>query len=186
MCFMFICHINYFQTSHQSLTQLGSHIRGQDSIPDQCFFIRRCRCPGRLRRGSAAARLLGLRVRIPPGVWTSVSCECCVLSGRGFLRGADLTSRGVPPSVVYLMCVISKPPQWRPRPGTLSKGHRKKYFVFSSHYHSPMLSTNFHLNTILIRRTNGRSPSAFIKDIFSVIGKTFADKHFPCSQNLEI
>ena len=30
-----------------------------------------------LRRGSAAARLLGLRVRMPPGTWTSVSCECC-------------------------------------------------------------------------------------------------------------
>jgi hypothetical protein len=36
-----------------------------------------------LRRGTAAARLLGLRVRIPPGAWMSVSCECCVLSGRG-------------------------------------------------------------------------------------------------------
>jgi len=33
--------------------------------------------------GSAAARLLGLRVRIPPGAWMSVSCGCCVLSGRG-------------------------------------------------------------------------------------------------------
>jgi hypothetical protein len=37
----------------------------------------------RLRRGSAAARLLGLWVRIPPGAWLSVSCDCCVLSGRG-------------------------------------------------------------------------------------------------------
>jgi hypothetical protein len=32
-----------------------------------------------LRRESAAARLLGLRVRIPPGAWMSVSCECCML-----------------------------------------------------------------------------------------------------------
>jgi hypothetical protein len=36
----------------------------------------------RLRRGSAAARLLGLRVWIPPGSWMSVCCECCVLLGR--------------------------------------------------------------------------------------------------------
>ena len=36
-----------------------------------------------LRRGSAVARLLGLRIRIPPGVWMSVCCECCVLSGIG-------------------------------------------------------------------------------------------------------
>jgi hypothetical protein len=39
-----------------------------------------------LRRGSAADRLLELRVRIPRG-WcggcVSVSCKCCVLSGRG-------------------------------------------------------------------------------------------------------
>jgi hypothetical protein len=31
-----------------------------------------------LRRGSAAARLLWLRVRIPPGAWMCVCCECCV------------------------------------------------------------------------------------------------------------
>lgn len=31
---------------------------------------------------SAAARLLGLQVRIPPRIWMSVSREYCVLSGR--------------------------------------------------------------------------------------------------------
>ena len=36
-----------------------------------------------LRRWSAATRLQGLRVRIPPRTWRSVCCECCVLSGRG-------------------------------------------------------------------------------------------------------
>jgi hypothetical protein len=36
-----------------------------------------------LRRGSAAARLLGLWFRIPPRAWMFVCCECCVLSGRG-------------------------------------------------------------------------------------------------------
>jgi hypothetical protein len=40
-----------------------------------------------LRRGSAAARLLGLWVQIPPGGWMSVSCECYVLSGRGLCVG---------------------------------------------------------------------------------------------------
>ena len=34
-----------------------------------------------LMRGSAAARLLGLRVRIPPRAWMFVSCKCSVLSG---------------------------------------------------------------------------------------------------------
>jgi len=42
------------------------------------------KCRSQWRRGSrlefAAARLMGLRVRIPPIVWMSVSYECCVLS----------------------------------------------------------------------------------------------------------
>jgi hypothetical protein len=47
----------------------------------------RSQWPCGLRRGSAAARLLGLRVRISQGARTSVSCECCVLSGRGLCVG---------------------------------------------------------------------------------------------------
>jgi hypothetical protein len=39
------------------------------------------------RRGSVAARFLGLWVRISPEAWMSVSCECCVLSGRGLCVG---------------------------------------------------------------------------------------------------
>ena len=45
------------------------------------------RWPRGLRRGSAAARLLGLWVRILPRAWTSVCCECCMLSGRGLCVG---------------------------------------------------------------------------------------------------
>ena len=44
---------------------------------------RRSQWPRDLRRGSAAHRLLGLRVRIPPESWMSVCRECCVLSSRG-------------------------------------------------------------------------------------------------------
>jgi len=36
---------------------------------------------------SAAARLLRSWVRIQPGAWMFVSCECCVLSGRGLFAG---------------------------------------------------------------------------------------------------
>jgi hypothetical protein len=39
--------------------------------------------PCGLRRRSAAARLLSLWVRIQPGEWIFVYCECCVLSGKG-------------------------------------------------------------------------------------------------------
>jgi hypothetical protein len=63
--------------------------------------IRRSRWPRGLRRGSAAAGLLGLKVRIPPGAWMSVCCECCVLSGRGLCVG--MVTR---PDVSYrLWCV---------------------------------------------------------------------------------
>ena len=55
-----------------------------------------------LRHVSTADRLLGLRVRIPPGTWTSVCCKCCVLSGR------DLCDGPIPrPEESYrLWCVI--------------------------------------------------------------------------------
>ena len=43
----------------------------------------RSQWPCVLRRRSAAARLLRSWVRIPPGAWMFVCCECCVLSGRG-------------------------------------------------------------------------------------------------------
>ena len=40
-----------------------------------------------LRRGSAAALCLWLRVRIPPGAWMFVSCECRVSSSRDLWVG---------------------------------------------------------------------------------------------------
>jgi hypothetical protein len=49
--------------------------------------ICRSQWPRGLRRGSTAARLLGLWVRIPPRARMSVCCECCVLSGRGLCDG---------------------------------------------------------------------------------------------------
>ena len=36
-----------------------------------------------LSRESAVARLLGFWVRITPGAWMFVCCDCCVLSSRG-------------------------------------------------------------------------------------------------------
>ena len=61
----------------------------------------RSQWPRGLRRGSADTRLLGLRVRIPPGAWMSVSCECCVVSGRGFCGGLMISC------VWWCRCVAS-------------------------------------------------------------------------------
>ena len=46
-----------------------------------------CQWPRGLRRESAAARLMGLLVRIPPAAWMSVYRQLCVLSGRGLCYG---------------------------------------------------------------------------------------------------
>ena len=47
------------------------------------YLLSRSQWPRRLRRRSTAALPLRVWVRIPPGAWKFVSCECCVLSGRG-------------------------------------------------------------------------------------------------------
>ena len=43
--------------------------------------------PRGLWRGPVTTRLPGLRFRIPPDPWLSVSCDCCVLSGRSLCVG---------------------------------------------------------------------------------------------------
>ena len=62
----------------------------------------RSQWPRGLRRRSAAARLLRLWVRIPPGAWMFVCCECCVLSGRGLCD--ELITR--PEKSYRLWCVV--------------------------------------------------------------------------------
>ena len=61
--------------------------------------------PRGLRRGSAVPHMLGLRVRIPLGIWLSVSCECSVWSGRGLCDG-HLSFRGVHQKAFMLFSVI--------------------------------------------------------------------------------
>jgi hypothetical protein len=47
----------------------------------------RSQWPRCLRLRLSASRLLRSWVRITPGAWMSVCCECCVLSGRGLCDG---------------------------------------------------------------------------------------------------
>jgi hypothetical protein len=69
-------------------------------------FISLSQLPRGLRRRSAAARLLRFWVQISPVAWMPISCEFCVLSGRG-LRQADHSSRGVLP-IVMRRCLWSR------------------------------------------------------------------------------
>jgi hypothetical protein len=75
------------------------------------------RCmPCGLKRRSAAARLLGLWVRISPGAWRSLSCEYCVLSGWGLCDGL-ITPQSSPTGCVCLVvCDLETSKKRRPRP----------------------------------------------------------------------
>ena len=55
----------------------------------------------RSKTWACGPRLLALWVRIPPGPWMSVSCGCCVLSGRG-LSDDQITH---PEESCRLLCV---------------------------------------------------------------------------------
>ena len=54
-----------------------------------------------LRRRPTAARLLRPWVRIPPGAWMFVCCECCMLSSRGHCD--ELITR---PEESYRLCCV--------------------------------------------------------------------------------
>jgi len=76
-----------------------------------------------------AARLLGLLVRIPPGAWMSVSCECCVLSGRGLFFVGLITC---PEASYRVRCVLSVIAKLRKGEGINlygSKRHRQKMYL---------------------------------------------------------
>jgi len=67
----------------------------------QYSYICWAQWPRILRRRSAAARLLRMWVRIPPGAWMFVCCGCRVLSGRGLCD--ELITR---PEESYRLCCV--------------------------------------------------------------------------------
>ena len=69
------------------VTLLVEHLLELNNLLHRLDIRCRSRWPRGLRRGSAIVRFLGLRVLIPPKSWMSVSCESCVLSGRGLCDG---------------------------------------------------------------------------------------------------
>jgi hypothetical protein len=91
-----------------SLTQWFSSKRNYpmvNKMKQHC--MRQTQLPRGLRRRSAAARLLELRIRIPSGVWKSVFCECCVLLGGSVCDGP------IPhPEESYWVCVCVRHWVW--------------------------------------------------------------------------
>ena len=96
-------------------------------------FLSRSRWPRGLRCRSAAARLLVLWVRISPGAWMSVCCECCVLLGRGLCDG--LITR--PEESYRLWCVVECDLETsrmrRPWPTGGCCAKRRRRWKFSTH-----------------------------------------------------
>ena len=87
-----------------------------------------------LRRRSATSRLLRMWVRVPPGTWMSVCCECCMLSGS--LCDELITCLG---KSYRLWCVVERDLEnsWmrRPRPtggrgGCCAKNEQTKLIFF--------------------------------------------------------
>jgi hypothetical protein len=92
----------YFRFSHsgpgKNRTLSG---RVANRVVDYFRKVSRSQWSHGLRHGSAAARWLGLRVRISPGAWMSVCCKCCVCcqvevsaTGRSLVQRGP-TERGV-------------------------------------------------------------------------------------------
>jgi len=89
--------------------------------------------PRSLRRRSAAVRLLRLWVRITPGAWMFVCCDCCVLSGRGLCD--ELITR---PEESYRLCcvvVCDLETSWMRRPwptgGCRAKNKQTRYVIMT-------------------------------------------------------
>jgi len=80
--------------------------------------------PRGLRRWSAAARLLGLWVRIPPDAFMSVCCECCVLSRRGLCTGRSFIQRS--PTECGVSECDRRTSYRRPRPTRSCRATKKK------------------------------------------------------------
>ena len=95
------------------------------------FKIRGSQWPSGLKRRSAADRLLGFRVRMPPGTRMSVFCEFCVLSGSCVCIRANHPSRGF----YRLCCIIVWDPETamrrRPWPAVFCYAKGEKFRILN-------------------------------------------------------
>jgi hypothetical protein len=92
-------------------------------------IIGRSKRQGSLRKRPATDRLLGLRVRIPPG-YECVSYECCVLPGRGPSQGPITHPEESYRLWYVIVCDLETSTTRRPWPALGSCAREKKiYYV---------------------------------------------------------
>ena len=114
-----------FNNEHWKPVSAKSYRRTEAWLSTVTSKAGRSQKPRGLRRRSAAAHLLRSWVRIPPGAWMLVCCECCVLSGKRSLRRADHSSRGVLPTVVRRYVWSRKPQEWGHDPRWVAAPQKK-------------------------------------------------------------
>ena len=109
--------------------------------------ICRSQWPRGLRSRSVAARLLRSWVRIPPGAWMFVCCECCVLSVRGLCDELITCPEESYRLWCVIVCDLETSRMWRPWPALGRSATEKKlytiYFVVTQ-YHSVRCTWNTH------------------------------------------
>jgi len=85
-----------------SLVQTFAYFFVMRYLNASLWVMSRSQWPRGLSRRSSATRLLRSWVRIQPGAWKFVCCECCVLSGRGLCD--KLITR--PEESYWLWCIV--------------------------------------------------------------------------------
>jgi hypothetical protein len=80
-------HVIIITSLRKYLNKICHHVKYKDYKYSVAYCCLPLAWPRSLRRTSAAALLLELRVRIPPGAWISVSYEGCVLLCSGICVG---------------------------------------------------------------------------------------------------
>ena len=113
---------------------------------------RRSQWPRGLRSKSAYARLMRLWVRIPPGAWMSVCCECCMLSGRGLCD--ELITRPEESYRMWEVIVCDLKTSWMRRPwphwGLLRKKNKQTNKQTPSEQHAGHIVPNQY-NYLILR-----------------------------------
>ena len=129
-----------------------SNLHGRTNLLKDLLNICRSQWPRDRRRRSTAARLLRSWVRIPPGAWMFVCCECYVLLGRGLCD--ELITR--PEESYRLWCVVVCDQETsrmrRPYSRWAAAPHEKKYIYicyFESVSHWPLLIYDVAFVTLL-------------------------------------
>ena len=146
------------------------------------WTIRRSQLPRGLRRRSATARLLRSWVRIPPGAWMFVCCECCVLSGRGLCD--ELITH---PEESYRMwcvvvCDLETSRMRRPWPALSRSATEKRKRTIQ---HKPMTSSRSvqsHPCTLVLGRSSARISAMTLAILNLTYRRSFTHTSKPTKQ----